>query len=157
MPASQYAANPLANHDYTGERPSTNSHVRLARPSTNLAAAERFYVDGLGLKVLFRLTPSASQTPGSDHQDDLLMLGWPGAAWHLELTYDAAVKPNPTDEDLLVLYVDGPIDPVAVKELVEAGGTRVTARNPYWEQWGITVADPDGYRLVLSQRGWENE
>jgi hypothetical protein len=38
---------------------------------------------------------------------------------------------------------------------VVAGGTRVTARNPYWETWGTTVQDPDGYRLVLSHRSWE--
>ena len=38
--------------------------------------------------------------------------------------------------------------------LLAAGGRRVVARNPYWEQWGVTVQDPDGYRLVLSIRGW---
>ena len=38
--------------------------------------------------------------------------------------------------------------------LVDAGGTRVAARNPYWDQWGVTIADPDGYRLVLSNRSW---
>jgi hypothetical protein len=36
----------------------------------------------------------------------------------------------------------------------DAGGTRVAARNPYWDQWGVTIADPDGYRLVLSTRCW---
>lgn len=30
------------------------SHVRIARPSHDLRAAERFWVDGLGLEVLFR-------------------------------------------------------------------------------------------------------
>jgi len=34
------------------------------------------------------------------------------------------------------------------------GGRRVPARNPYWETWGLTVEDPDGYRLVLSHRRW---
>ena len=38
--------------------------------------------------------------------------------------------------------------------LVDAGGTRVSARNPYWDRWGITIADPDGYRLVLSSLSW---
>jgi hypothetical protein len=28
------------------------------------------------------------------------------------------------------------------------------ARNPYWDRWGITIADPDGYRLVLSTLSW---
>jgi hypothetical protein len=38
--------------------------------------------------------------------------------------------------------------------LVDAGGRRVAARNPYWDRWGVTIVDPDGYRLVLSHRTW---
>jgi hypothetical protein len=30
----------------------------------------------------------------------------------------------------------------------------VAARNPYWDRWGVTIADPDGYRLVLSSLSW---
>jgi hypothetical protein len=41
-----------------------------------------------------------------------------------------------------------------VSRLIDAGGTQVAARNPYWERWGVTIADPDGYRLVLSSRSW---
>jgi hypothetical protein len=95
--------------------------------------------------------------------DDLVMLGWPNASWHLELvldhTEDAAnvCLPQPTVEDLLVVYVNGPIDRNAVKKLVAAGGKEVRPKNPYWEEWGVTVEDPDGYRIVLSQRQWSNE
>ncbi|MGV9639711.1 hypothetical protein [Streptomyces sp. NPDC003514] len=28
--------------------------------------------------------------------------------------------------------------------------------NPYWNKWGVTVEDPDGYRLVLCTRAWPN-
>jgi hypothetical protein len=56
-----------------------------------------------------------------------------------------------------VVYVDGLIDRKVVKKLVTAGGKEVRPKNPYWEQWGVTVEDPDGYRLVLSQRRWSNE
>ena len=84
------------------------------------------------------------------------MLGWPQAAWHLELVADpgGATPPSPTEEDLLVLYLDGPVDHETLTALVEAGGRRVPARNPYWDRWGVTIVDPDGYRLVLSQRSW---
>jgi len=84
------------------------------------------------------------------------MVGWPDAGWHLELVGDAEgeLVPTPTDEDLLVLYVDGPVDENLVRQLIAAGGSRVQSRNPYWEEWGITIADPDGYRLVLSWRSW---
>jgi catechol 2,3-dioxygenase-like lactoylglutathione lyase family enzyme len=126
------------------------SHLRIVRPSHDLRASERFWVDGLGLDVLFR----ADNTAEGGYA--LLMAGWPEAAWHLELVGDPddTTPARPTEEDLLVLYLDGPVDDDAVRRLVEAGGTRVAARNPYWDRWGVTIADPDGYRLVLSSRSW---
>jgi catechol 2,3-dioxygenase-like lactoylglutathione lyase family enzyme len=75
--------------------PGPRTHLRLARPSRELATAERFWVDGLGLEVLYRVTDG--------HR--LLMVGWPCATWHLELVEDPNVEPSPTEEDLLVLYL----------------------------------------------------
>jgi catechol 2,3-dioxygenase-like lactoylglutathione lyase family enzyme len=126
------------------------SHLRIARPSHDLQASERFWVEGLGLEVLFRADDSAE----GGHA--LLMVGWPGAAWHLELVGDpdGQTPASPTEEDLLVLYVNGEVDENLVRRLVEAGGTRVASRNPYWDRWGVTIADPDGYRLVLSSLSW---
>jgi catechol 2,3-dioxygenase-like lactoylglutathione lyase family enzyme len=131
-------------------KPGPGSHLRIARPSRDLRAAERFWVGGLGLQVLYRTDESAE----GGHA--LLMLGWPGAAWHLELVGDprAETPPAPTDEDLLVLYLGGSADDEVVARLIEAGGSRVPARNPYWDEWGVTIADPDGYGLVLSSRSW---
>ena len=131
-------------------RPSASNHLRIARPSRDLARAERFWVDGVGLSVLFRLDAD------SDEDHSLLMVGWPDAAWHLELVGDpgAQTPPSPTEEDLLVLYLAGPVEDAVVARLVENGGRVVPARNPYWDQWGVTIADPDGYRLVLSHRAW---
>ena len=131
-------------------RPQPSSHLRIARPSRDLDRAERFWIDGLGLDVLYRT--------GSDAEGGhaLLMLGWPQAAWHLELVGDpdGETPSSCTDEDLLVLYVGGPNDEEVVDQLVRAGGQQVAARNPYWDRWGITIVDPDGYRLVLSDRSW---
>jgi catechol 2,3-dioxygenase-like lactoylglutathione lyase family enzyme len=131
-------------------QPDALSRVRIARPSRDLRAAKRFWVEGLGLDVLYRTGPEA------EGGHSLLMVGWSGAPWHLELVEDreALTPPAPTEEDLLVLYVGGPIDDEVVNRLVRAGGTVVPARNPYWDRWGVTVADPDGYRLVLSHRSW---
>jgi catechol 2,3-dioxygenase-like lactoylglutathione lyase family enzyme len=131
-------------------KPVPASHLRIARPSHDLQASERFWVEGLGLDVLLRLDDSAE----GGYQ--LLMVGWPDAAWHLELVGDPgdATPAAPTEEDLLVLYVGGDVDEDMVRRLVDAGGTRVTARNPYWDQWGVTIADPDGYRFVLSSLSW---
>ncbi|MET9987659.1 VOC family protein, partial [Streptomyces rochei] len=100
--------------------------VRVARPSRDLAAAERFYVDGLGLAVLWRTT---ERLPG---KHDLLMVGPRGAAWHFELTHDPErpLEPTPTVDDLFVVYLGKPADESQIDRLVAAGGTRVPAHNP---------------------------
>jgi catechol 2,3-dioxygenase-like lactoylglutathione lyase family enzyme len=129
-----------------------DSHVRIARPSRDLTRAERFWTEGLGLSVLFRA--EAGGVPG---EHDLLMVGLPGASWHLELVHDHqanAVEPAPTEEDLLVVYLDGPVPEALVDRLEAHGGRRVTSPNPYWNTWGVTIEDPDGYRLVLCRRAW---
>ncbi len=104
---------------------------------------------GLGLEVLYRAGPEA------EGGHPLLMVGWPAAAWHLELVGDPATVPAPTEEDLLVLYLGEPVPEALLERLRAAGGRRVAARNPYWERFGVTILDPDGYRLVLSHRDWE--
>ena len=122
--------------------------IRIARPSRDLAAAERFWVEGFGLEVLHR----ADDTAQGGHA--LLMLGGLGQTWHLELVATHGdPAPAPTDEDLLVVYRGATVDD-DVERLVAAGGVRVRSRNPYWDEWGATVVDPDGYRLVLSTRTW---
>ncbi|PKV84437.1 VOC family protein [Streptomyces sp. TLI_146] len=130
------------------------SHIRIARPSRDLAAAERFWVDGLGLDVVWR--HDAASAAAGEHA--LLMVGWPDADWHLELVHESAapVEPRPTEEDLLVIYVDEEVPQDLVARLEAHGGKRVQSPNPYWNEWGVTIEDPDGYRLVLCIRGWSN-
>ena len=101
-------------------------------------------MNGLGLEVLYRVTEG--------HR--LLMLGWPDAAWHLELLEDSDVEPRPTEEDLLVLYLGQAASAEMLTRLRSSGGRQVPARNPYWDEWGVTFEDADGYRLVLSHRDW---
>ncbi|MFC9626228.1 VOC family protein [Streptomyces sp. NPDC056930] len=62
----------------------STSHIRVARPSRDLASAGRFYTDGLGLEVLWRTT---ERTPG---KHDLLMAGPPGGSWHFDSPTPAA-------------------------------------------------------------------
>ncbi|MFF7991306.1 VOC family protein [Kitasatospora xanthocidica] len=128
----------------------SSMRIRIARPSRDLAAAERFYVGGLGLDVQWRTTERVS----GEH--DLLMVGPSGGAWHFELTHDPErpQEPTPTVEDLFVVYLGAPVDEALVARLEAAGGTRVENHNPYWNEYGVTVADPDGYLLVLCSRTW---
>ncbi|MER5775088.1 VOC family protein [Streptomyces sp. NPDC002039] len=128
----------------------SRTHVRVARPSLDLEAAERFYVDGLGLDVLWRTSGHVS----GEH--DLVMVGPTGGGWHFELTHDPEnpIAPSPTVDDLFVVYLGREPEPAFIQRLIEHGGTRVSSHNPYWDEYGVTVADPDGYRLVLCSRTW---
>ncbi|MEU1624748.1 VOC family protein [Streptomyces sp. NPDC020096] len=125
--------------------------LRIARPVLDLDASEDFYVHGLGLARLARIAgrPEAGER-------DLLMTGPADGHWHLELTASAhdVVEPTPTPEDLLVIYLGQAVPREAVERAVRHGGTVVPSHNPYWDRFGVTIADPDGYRVVLTERNW---
>ena len=84
------------------------------------------------------------------------MMGPAGGQRHLELTVGTrdAVRPSRSPEDLLVIYLAGRVSDDLIACAVIHGGTVVPAHNPYWDVGGITIADPDGYRLVLTQVSW---
>ena len=132
---------------------SPDAPIRLARPTADLATIERFWIRGVGLEVLWR-----TDEPGPG-EHALTMVGVPGAGWHLELVADAdlARETAPSDEDLLVVYLGEQAGPEWLARIEGAGGQRVPSRNPYWDTWGITVRDPDGYLLVLSSRSWSTD
>ena len=125
------------------------AHLRVARPTDDLAAVVAFYRDGLGFEVLHEFR---------DHDGfDGVMLGRAGAAYHLEFTRKAGHKAGraPTDDNLLVFYLpDRTQWEAAVARLERAGHKSVAAFNPYWDVRGKTFADPDGYRVTLQNASW---
>lgn len=106
MTSSSSIPNPIAPEAGSGNFPNTQSHLRIARPVRSLSAAEKFWVEGLGLSVLFRTSGNPAEVEG---EHALLMLGWPGAAWHLEFIHDPEREMVPgtakQEENLVVLYV----------------------------------------------------
>lgn len=112
--------------------------LRVARQTGHLEEVVAFYRDSLGLPELGRF---------ADHEGyDGVMLGFPGTEAHLELTRTAhGVPPEPHPESLLVLYL-GSREQVARRA---TGLPTVPSLNPYWDRCGITVVDPDGFRVVL--------
>ncbi|WP_418594637.1 VOC family protein [Ponticoccus sp. (in: a-proteobacteria)] len=123
--------------------------LRVARPSADLDALLPFYVEGLGLEVLTRFT-------GHDGFDGL-MLGHAKAPWHLEFTRSEHPAPRaPSRDNLLVLYLpDGAEWQAAVARMRAAGFAPVAALNPYWDRQGATFEDPEGWRVVLQNDGWD--
>ncbi|HEX4915256.1 MAG TPA: VOC family protein [Vicinamibacterales bacterium] len=123
--------------------------LRVARPTDSIAALLPFYVEGLGFTVLGGF---------DDHEGfDGVMLGHPGAPYHLEFTHcrGHAAGRAPTQDHLLVLYLrDAQAWTHAVERMQRAGFPPVTSFNPYWDRQGRTFEDPDGYRVVLQRAAW---
>jgi len=128
-------------------QPAPHHRIRIARPTRDMDAAVRFWRDGVGLPVQGRKS-------GEETGHELAFIGWPDAAWHPELVADPDLPITPTDEDLLVVYVAEPLADETIDRIVAAGGVRVRSRNAYWDDRGVTFVDPDGYRLVLTERSW---
>ena len=123
--------------------------LRIARPVSDLARAERMYAQGLGLQRLGGF---------ADHQGfDGVMLGLPGAGYHFEFTACRGhpVPPASTVEDLAVFYLpDAAQWEQRCQAMLAAGFRAVASFNPYWDARGRTFADGDGYRVVLQNAGW---
>jgi catechol 2,3-dioxygenase-like lactoylglutathione lyase family enzyme len=123
--------------------------LRVARPTDDFEPLVRFYRDGLGLEVLFSF---------QDHDGfDGVMLGLPGATWHLEFTRRAghAAGRATTPDNLLVLYLPDRAEwNRVIRRMDEAGHAAVPSLNPYWDERGVTFEDPDGYRVVLQNAHW---
>src|SRR5690349_14136591 len=115
--------------------------TRIARPVHDLPRSTHFYGEVLGLTVL-----------GSFHGHagyDGVFLGLPGGA-ELELTQGPSAPVRTSEEDLLVLYVRDDDALRTTTERMAAAAQRVPAANPYWNTWGATFLDPDGYRIVIA-------
>jgi catechol 2,3-dioxygenase-like lactoylglutathione lyase family enzyme len=128
------------------------AHLRVARPTDDLDAVVRFYRDGLGFAVIGGFKNHAGY--------DGVMLGRPGADYHLEFTRRAGhpAGPAPSVDHLLVFYLpDRTAWLAAVARLEGCGYVCVSAENPYWDRHGKTFADPDGYRVVLQQTAWPTQ
>lgn len=121
------------------------THMRTARPSDRLAELKRFYVHGLGCKLLGEFDNHAGF--------DGLIVGDDSGHWQAEFVHErghvaAAV---PSLEHLLVFYVANRAELQAREALMaSAGYARAKPHNPYWAQHGATFVDPDGYHVVLA-------
>ncbi|WP_440602390.1 VOC family protein [Bacillus sp. GB_SG_008] len=117
---------------------------RIARPTDKLEEVIKFYEEGLGLKRIGEF---------HNHEDyDGVMFGLPGVEYHLEFTrhINGSPCPAPTKDNLLVFYFP---DKSKIEKIHHRLNTmeyyEVEPENPYWKEKGITIEDPDGWRIVL--------
>lgn len=124
--------------------------LRVARPTDSIETLKSFYVDGLGLAVLYEFR---------NHDGfDGLMVGTPECPYHFEFTKKLGHTAGraPTEDNLLVFYFADDLDWRQAVERMHAAGFRpARSFNPYWDRSGQTFEDPDGYRVVLQNGSWD--
>lgn len=120
------------------------AQVRIARPTERFDQVVRFYRDGLRFPVVGGFKAHAGY--------DGVILAVPGHDTHLEITKHDLGSPGaaPDHDNLLVLYIP---DRAEIRRIVDRlaalGHPAVEPVNPYWKEKGVTIADPDGWRVVL--------
>lgn len=118
--------------------------VRIARPTDKLEEIKKSYGECLGLPV------KGSFEKHNGYSG--IMFGLPGNEYHLEFTNHehGSPCPSPTKDNLLVFYIPDKkeLDKLADR-IFSLGYNSVEPENPYWKEKGITIEDPDGWRIVL--------
>ena len=131
--------------DFPARTVSPPLQVRVARQTGDLETVVAFYRDGLGLPEIGRFAGHAGYSG--------VLLDLPSTGAHLEFTATPHLSPPaPHVEDLLVLYLGSR---QAVEDvLARLDVTPVPSANPWWDRIGVTVLDPDGFRVVLVAEAW---
>lgn len=122
-------------------------HLRIARATDQLDALVSFYCDVLGFRVIGSF---------SHNGYDGAMVGDPSQPYHFEFTHEHGTRldETPSPEHLIVLYLED-ADWHAMREQIRDRAVPVVpSHNPYWDQHGITIVDPDGFRIVLHRGAW---
>jgi catechol 2,3-dioxygenase-like lactoylglutathione lyase family enzyme len=118
--------------------------LRFARHTNNLEKIEDFYINILGFERLGGF---------QNHNNyDGVFIGKPNLDWHFEFTASNDKANHYFDEDdLVVLY---PATVLEYNNLLDSISNSnisiIAAKNPYWNENGKMILDPDGFRIVIS-------
>jgi catechol 2,3-dioxygenase-like lactoylglutathione lyase family enzyme len=118
--------------------------LRVARHTNNLEKTEDFYVNVLGFERLGGF---------QNHNNyDGVFIGKSGLDWHFEFTESNNKANHHFDEDdAVVLYPNTILEYNNLLDSISNNNiSTITSKNPYWNQNGKMVLDPDGFRIVIS-------
>ena len=117
---------------------------RFARHTNNLEQLKSFYIDVLGFELL----------GGFENHNgyDGIFIGKSNENWHLEFTKsEEVVTFNFGEEDILVFYPNTKLEFEIILDKIKSHEIEfILAKNPYWNENGKMILDPDGYCVVIS-------
>ncbi len=119
---------------------------RVARHTNDFEPIIKFYNEILGLEIIGRF----------DNHDgyDGIFFGKEGLGWHLEFT-KSKVKADHKfdDDDLLVFYPEKKDEfEKIIKNIEYYKIEKLKSANSYWEENGILISDPDGFKVVICKQ-----
>ena len=120
-------------------------NLRYARHTNNLEPLTEFYINIVGLEKLGEFKNHSFYNG--------IFLGLPKLNWHLEFTQsNENVNHKPDEDDLLVFYIktDKELD-VIITKIKKAGIQIIKSKNPFWNENGIEIKDPDGFGVIFSK------
>lgn len=124
---------------------------RTARHTHHIERIKEFYSTILGLELLGSF---------EDHDGySGIFLGKKDQDWHLEFTTsgDKAMH-HFDDDDILVFYPQTREEYETILNNIGQHNLPVMqAKNPYWNENGVLIRDPEGYNLVISHLKIENK
>lgn len=119
--------------------------LRYARHTSDLSKIAQFYTEVIGLEKLGFFD--------NHNQYDGIFLGKVGSDWHLEFTASTDNPDSKFDaDDILVFYLDTEQELEQISQrLIQLKIPLEKPKNPYWQQNGIMISDPDGYKIVFTK------
>ncbi|MCD9573923.1 VOC family protein [Flavobacterium soyae] len=118
--------------------------LRVARHTNDLEKIENFYVNVLGFERLGDF---------QNHNNyDGIFIGKSGLDWHFEFTQSHTEANHSFDEDDVIILYPKTISDYneLIHKLIRHNIATITATNPFWNENGKMIQDPDGYRIVIS-------
>ena len=117
---------------------------RFARHTNDLEQIKSFYIAILGFELLGTL---------ENHNGyDGVFIGKSNENWHLEFTKTKEVISfDFKEDDILVFYPESKMEfDLLINKLQSHEIEFIKAKNPYWNENGKMILDPDGYRILIS-------
>lgn len=119
-------------------------NFRFARHTHKIAEISKFYTEILGFEILGEFK--------NHEQYDGVFIGKINCDWHLEFTSSPDIPDHTFDEDdLIVFYPKTETEYKQIINNIEISDIEIKkAKNPYWNENGILVKDPDDFGIIIS-------
>ncbi len=117
---------------------------RFARHTNDLEQIKSFYIAILGFELL--------GTFENHNGYDGVFIGKSNENWHLEFTKTKEVISfDFKEDDILVFYPESKMEfDLLINKLQSHEIEFIKAKNPYWNENGKMILDPDDYRILIS-------